>query len=415
MYHERIITGRLQAALAAVPVVVVVGARQVGKSTLMRHLRPQAAAVTFDPVQDIAQARSDPDLFLASQPRPLILDEIQYVPDLVAAVKRAVDRDRSPGQYLITGSQQWQVMARLTESLAGRALILDLEGFTIGEIASQAQTWLPQWLDDPKAPPAGLVPPPYSFAEQLWRGFLPEAQTLPAQLISDFHRSYQATYVERDVRQMAALSDWGLFGRFVRLLSALTAQEINRAQLGRELGINPQTAAAWVETLRATCQWHEVEPFHGNTLKRLSRKPKGYAADSGQVCASLAIPSPQALVDHPSWGAIVETALVGDIRRQTQIMATRPQISHWRSHGGAEVDLILAYNGRLHPIEMKGNSHPTRADMRGITAWRSTYPDHAQDPALILAPVAAAYQIADTCWVIPWNATVAHPTDQNPV
>jgi uncharacterized protein len=127
MYHKRLIEQHLQTAFAAVPAVVVVGARQVGKSTLLRHLCPHASVITFDPVQDIAQARRDPDLFLANQPRPLILNEIQYAPELVPALKRAIDRDRRPGQFFITGSQQWQIMTRLAESLAGRALILILK------------------------------------------------------------------------------------------------------------------------------------------------------------------------------------------------------------------------------------------------------------------------------------------------
>lgn len=404
MYHPRLITSRLQEAFASLPAVVIVGARQVGKSTLLRTLFPQAAAITFDPVQDIANARQDPDLFLAGQPRPVILDEIQYAPEVVAAIKRAIDRDRQPGQFLITGSQQWQVMARLSESLAGRAIILDLEGFCAAELADRPTGWLVPWLADPDQPPQQALPATMAFAEQIWRGFLPECQTLPRGLIGDFHRSYQTTYIERDVRLLANLADWSTFARFVRMLAAMTAQEINRSQLGRELGMTPQTATAWTGMLVATYQWHELEPWHGNALKRLSRRPKGHAADSGQVCASLAIPGPEALLDHPAFGAIVESALVGEIRRQSRAMPTRPDLHHWRTHAGAEVDLLLSYNGRRHPIEIKASSHPGREAMRGITAFRDTYPAHAQDAALILAPVERTYPIGERCWVVPWNA-----------
>lgn len=404
MYHKRLIERHLQDALAAFPVVVVVGARQVGKSTLLRHVAPAAAAIVFDPIQDIANARKDPDLFLASQPRPLILDEIQYAPEVVAALKRAVDRDRRPGQYLITGSQQWSVMASLAESLAGRALILDLEGFAAAELADLETGWLGRWLDAPNQPPVAASTQPRPFTEQLWRGFLPEAQDLPAGLIPDFHRSYQTTYIERDIRLLAEVSDWAAFARFTRLLAALTAQEVNRSELGREIGVTPQTATAWTRMLVATCQWHEVVPWHGNVIKRLSKRPKGYAADSGQVCASLAIPSPSALLDHPSFGAIVETALIGDLRRMASALSTRPIFHHWRSHGGAEVDTVLSYGSRLHPIEIKASSHPGSDDMRGIRAFRADHPKHAHDMALILAPVERGYQIGDQCWVVPWHA-----------
>jgi len=408
MFHARLISHRIKEAFAAVPAVVIVGARQVGKSTLLRHDYPDAAMVTFDPVQDIAGARRDPDLFLASQPRPLILDEIQYAPEVVAALKRAIDRDRRPGQFLLTGSQQWQVMARpkgqIAESLAGRAIILQLEGFAAAEMVDQPESWLARWLQDPAHVPQQALSMPRTFAEQIWRGFLPDAQTLPLSLIPDYHRSYQTTYIERDVRLLANVADWSTFARFVRLLAALTGQEINRSQLGRELGITPQTATAWTNMLVATCQWYELEPWIGNAIKRFSQRPCGHAADSGQVCHSLSIPSPQALIDHPSFGAIVESAVVGDLRRQAQIMPTRPEFHHWRTHAGAEVDLLVSYNGRRHPIEIKASSHPGRESLRGIAAFRETYPQHANDMALVLAPVERSYQLESGCWVVPWNA-----------
>jgi predicted AAA+ superfamily ATPase len=388
--------------MAHLPVVVLVGARQVGKTTLLRHLAPEAQLITFDPVQDVGAARQDPDRLLASYPGQLILDEIQYVPGLMAAVKRAIDRDRRPGRFLITGSQQWQVMTQLAESLAGRALILELDGFSLGEIEQTPGPWLDQWLNDPSpAPPMmALNAPSKPLLEQVWRGFLPEAQTLPQNLISDFHRSYLSTYIERDIRLLADITDWQLFGRFVRLLGALSGQEINQNQLGRELGIHPQTAKHWISMLSATYQWQELPPYNGNTIKRLSRKAKGYASDSGQACTALAIPTPQALLDHPALGHLVETALVGDLCRQARSMATQPACYHWRSHGGAEVDLLLAYNGKLHPIEIKATSHPGKNALRGIRAFRDTYPDHAQDKGLIIAPVEQAYQLDDWTWVV---------------
>lgn len=206
------------------------------------------------------------------------------------------------------------------------------------------------------------------------------------------------------MRLLAEVNDWATFSRFTRLLAALTAQEVNRSELGREIGITPQTATAWTRMLVACCQWHEIAPWHGNAIKRLSKRAKGYAADSGQVCASLAIPSPSALLDNPAFGAIVETALVGDLRRMAASLPTQPQFHHWRSHGGAEVDLVLSYAGRMHAIEIKASSHPGHDDARGIRAFRANHPRQAQDMALILAPVERGYQVAERCWVVPWNA-----------
>ena len=242
---------------------------------------------------------------------PLILDEIQYVPELVPALKRWIDRDRRPGSYVLTGSQQWEVFRALSESLAGRVAFLDLEGFSLAEAAlaidedDPASSWLEFWLEDPEAlmdrKPARLEPS-RPFAERLWRGSFPEVETLEEDLVPDFHAAYQRTYIERDARQLGEVSDWQLFGRFYRMAAALTAQEVNRSHLGRELGLSPQTAQRWIDMLVATFQWHEVEPFRGNTLKRIAKRRKGYLADTGSVCAALRIPPLAGLPRPPSQG-----------------------------------------------------------------------------------------------------------------
>jgi predicted AAA+ superfamily ATPase len=153
--------------------------------------------------------------------------------------------------------------------------------------------------------------------------------------------------------------------------------------------------------LVATYQWQELPPYHGNTIKRLSRKAKGLVADSGQACAALAVPSPQALLDHPALGPLVETAVVSDCSRQARAMPTQPVCYHWRSHAGAEVDLLLAYNGRMHPIEVKTTSHPTSKALSGMRAFRATYPQYSDDPGLVIAPVEHPFQLDEQTWVVP--------------
>ncbi len=409
MYLPRTLTPRLERLVETFPVVVVTGARQVGKSTLLHHtVGRRAETVVFDPVADVEGAREDPDLFLENRSPPLILDEIQYAPEIVAAIKRRVDRDRSPGQYVLSGSQQWGVMRALSESLAGRAVFLDMEGFSLAEAAGQGlrRPWIAAWLEDPegfiKGHPSRL-PAPFPVYEQVWRGSLPEARFLPLDVIPEFFAAYQRTYIERDVRLLADVSDWHLFGRFVRLLAALTAQEINYSQLGRELGLAPQSARRWVAILKATFQWFEVPAFSGNVLKRVSKRPKGYLADTGLACALQAIPSPQVLGGHPLWGALFETAAVGDLRKQCGALSPRPNLYHWRSHGGAEVDLILEWGGRLYPVEIKAKSHPGRRDASGIAAFRKTYPRLPIAPGLVIAPVERPYPLTEQDYAVPWD------------
>ena len=258
MYIRRILTDKLYKLAGSFPVVVVSGARQVGKSTLLQNtLGMDAEIVVFDPVIDIENARQDPELFLNNHPPPLILDEIQYAPELVASIKRRIDLNRSPGQYILTGSQQWGVMKSMSESLAGRAVFLDLDSFCLLEISQSDSTmpWIARWLNEPDkflSISQSRLGHETTLYEQLWRGFLPESQFLAIEVIPDFLNAYQRTYIERDVRLLAEVSNLQLFGRFLQLVSALTAQEINHSQLGRELGMTPQTAQRWLDILKAT-------------------------------------------------------------------------------------------------------------------------------------------------------------------
>lgn len=411
MYLERAQGVRLRELMDFFPAVVVTGARQVGKSTMVQHtLAAHADLVVFDPVLDVENARREPDLFLDNHRRPLVLDEIQYVPELVASLKRRIDKDRSPGQYVLTGSQHWGVLASVSESLAGRAVFLDLEGFSLAELARHAgvpwlSTWFPGSAEFP-ALPAGRLKLERPLFEQLWRGFLPEAQFLPAAQVPVFLAAYLRTYVERDVRALAEVSDWQLFGRFVRLAAALTAQEVKFAHLGRELGLSPETSKRWLAMLKATFQWYEVPGYSGNVAKRVSLKPKGYFADTGLACLAQAISTPGAVASHPTWGALFETAVVAEVRKACALMSPSPNLYHWRSHGGAEVDLLLERDATFHPIEVKGTSHPSRSDTSGISAFRKAHPNLRIGRGLVIAPVERAYPLSEQDWAIPWDACV---------
>lgn len=380
----------------------------MGKTTLLRAEFPTLAVVEFDPAVDVANARQDPDLFLDNHPPPVILDEIQYAPEVVAALKRRVDRTGRSGMYLLTGSQQWSVLRTASESLAGRAVFLDLEGFCLSELAGcpTEDHWLSRYLADPSdflgRPSRRLVPAGTLF-ERLWRGWLPGAIDLPVEAAIEFQRAYLRTYVERDVRLLAEVEDWQQFGRFVRLAAALTAQEQNHSQLGREIGVTPQTAQRWLSMLRATFQWFEVPAYAGNTVKRISGRPKGYLADTGFACALQMVSSPAALAGHPLVGALFESAVAGEIRRLAAALAAPPALYHWRSQGGAELDLVLERDGVLFPIEIKLASRPGKRDARGIHAFRETYPQLRVAPGLVLAPCEQALRLSEHAWALPWD------------
>jgi len=380
MYKNRLQSSRLIRLTEFFPVAVVSGARQVGKTTLLKHLFPHHDYVVFDASLDLEGARRDPDLFLRNHPPPLVLDEIQYAPELVSAIKRSVDRDvasRVNGQFILTGSQQWQVLKTLSESLAGRAAFLDLQGFSLQELADSTSCWIAKWLENPEyffewTKTASFAA--NNLQSWLWKGFMPGVQPLPDDLVGDFWAAYHRTYVERDARLLGEIQDWHEFGRFIGLITALTAQEINYSQLGREIGITPQTSKRWLQILEATFQWTALPAFSGNPVKRVSSRPKGYLTDTGLACYHARLSAPKILGSHPLFGPLFETAMVQELRKQVAAQGFAVSWYHWRSAGGAEVDLILEKDDTLYPFEFKLTTNPTRRDGSGITAFKAAYP-----------------------------------------
>jgi len=407
MYRQRLLSNRLQRLTEHFPVTIVSGARQVGKTTLLRHLFPQHDYVVFDASQDVEGARRDPDLFLRNHPPPLVLDEIQHAPELVSALKRAVDRAGAvSGQFILTGSQQWQVLKTIAESLAGRAAFLDLQGFSLQEFSDADSSWLSQWLDAPgqfldwsrtAAYYAG------DLQSWLWKGFMPGAQALPDDLITDFWQGYHRTYVERDARLIGDIQDWQEFGRFLGLMTALTAQELNYSQLGREIGITPQTSKRWLQILEATFQWFALPAFSGNPIKRVSQRPKGHLADTGLACYHARLSSPRMLASHPLFGALFETAMVQELRKQAAAQGISPSWYHWRSAGGAEVDLLLERDGTLHPFEIKLTTNPCRKDVSGLAAFKTAHPSRHVGKGAVICAVEKPRWLQDDVLAIPWN------------
>lgn len=190
----------------------------------------------------------------------------------------------------------------------------------------------------------------------------------------------------------------------------MTAQEINFSQLGRELGITPPTSRRWLELLKGTFQWFEIYSFGLNSIKEISSSPKGYVSDTGSICALQSIMNPTGLGGHPLWGPIFETAVVSEIRKQAEVMGTKPNFYHWRGYSGAEVDLILEWNGCFYPIEVKGTTHPSRNDTRGISAFRESYPALKIASGLVICNCASMFALNDGDYAMPWNLAFSSET-----
>jgi len=404
-YRPRFIQNRLVELLDHFPVVCVLGARQVGKSTLIGALcSSDRETFVFDPVQDFANVRSDPDFFLQNHPPPLFLDEVQYAPELLPALKRKVDREQVNGAYIITGSQNLAVAKGVAESLAGRVAVLQLPPFGVREWTEQTDrpSFLDAWLgdgeicwDDWRRTPAPVMP-------FIWRGMHPRLLDMPDHLAATYWQSYFQTYVERDIRSIADVGALQTFGRFFALLAACTGQEVNYNHLGRELGVDRKTAVRWAEIAEATYQWFTLPAFARNPVKRIAAKSKGYLTDTGLACWLQRIASPDAILGNPLFGHLFETFVVNEVVKAFQSRPFAPNLYHYRSHGGAEVDLLLELNGVLHPIEIKATANPKRDHARGIHSLGACFPEQMIGPGLIICATESPGPLAPHVAAVPW-------------
>lgn len=403
-YKPRLIEERLIDLFRYYPIVAVLGARQVGKTTLVQNLfAAQVESFVFDPVIDIENARLDPEFFLQNHPPPVFLDEIQYAPELLGPIKRQVDRLQQKGLYILSGSQHLSVMRDISDSLAGRVGIAHLYPMTRRELAGLRKgLFLENWVqgktvfDDEESGQDLLYP-------LVWRGGYPALVDFPASMVAGYWKSYLQTYIERDVRSVANIGSLQTFGKFIQIVAALSAQEINYGHLGRELGVDRKTAQAWLETIQSTFLWFSIPAFSRNPVKRIAGRAKGYFTDTGFICHLQRIGSPEALGGHPLWGSLFETWVVMEIIKTIQVWPMAPNLYHFRSYGGAEVDIVMEINGTLYPIEVKAKSNPTRNDGRGIGAFRECFPKEKIGPGLIICAVEKPLALSDNLIAVPWR------------
>ena len=344
----------LRSALAQFPAVLLSGARQVG--TLARWLWPDARYVSLDNPALAAAATVEPDRFLRthSEAGPLIIDEIQYAPGLFRHLKRAIDADRQPGRFLITGSQTFALMAGASESLAGRAAVFTLPPLCLDEVVS--------------------TPAPAPMDAFLWRSGFPELwhrQELDRDL---WLGSYVATYLERDVRQVLNVGDLREFDRLVRTAALRTGQLVSFADLARDVGIAPNTAKRWISVLEASQQVFLLEPYHRQRTKRLIKAPKLYFADTGLLCFLMGFRRLADLPGHSLWGAVWENFVVSEVRKHLLAQPNRPAMWFWRTAHGDEVDLLLELGPETFvAIECKAAERVSARDLKGITRLAAEY------------------------------------------
>lgn len=341
MLYYREIEDKIRRLAAHFPAVVLTGARQVGKTTLLRNLFKDHTYVTLDLPRNAQLAEEEPDAFLRRYPAPVLIDEVQYAPKLFRHLKVAIDEERSKnGQYILTGSQKLTLMKEVSDSLAGRCGVAELEGVSVDELGKDFSAMLRERL----------------ISHILIRGFYPQLWKDQDLTPTDFYSSYIATYIERDVRQVLNVVSIRDFERFMRACAIRSGQLLNKSEISKEVGITQVTTNDWLSVLHATNQVLMLEPYFGNIGKRLTKSPKLYFTDPGLLCALLGL-TESGLEANYLIGHIWETFVYAELRKELRRQAERATIWFYRDKS-REIDFLVDYNGEQSLIECKWTEIP---------------------------------------------------------
>lgn len=334
----RKISKLLSETVKTFPVVILTGARQTGKSTICKSLFSKSHEYLSLEDPDVKQqALEDPRTFLANHPAPVIFDEIQYAPELPSYIQGIVDQNRNKyGQYILTGSQDFLLMHKVSQSLAGRAALLTLYPCAVEE-----------------AFPKKILHTPHDVADWILRGGYPELRARTELDRKTWCSSYIRLYLERDVRQLLNVGDLSTFERFLRLVAIRTGQILNISDLARDAGISVPTASRWLSVLQASYQVYLLEPFYANLSKRLIKSPKIYFGDTALASYLMGIHSKEVLNEGPFLGPLFETAVILEHLKKSSFSSSKPTLSYFRTKDGTEVDLLMEYENKIYLREIK--------------------------------------------------------------
>lgn len=341
------------------PVVLLTGPRQVGKTTMLKKLMENTnrGYVSLDDLNARNLAKSDPELFLQLHKPPILIDEVQYAPELFTYIKVHVDKNQNPGDFWLTGSQVFKLMRGVQESLAGRVAVLSMTTLSQAEMSNRDMT--PFVVDLEKLSKRERVTTDtHGIFERIFKGSMPAIVSGANTNSQIFYSSYLSTYIERDVKELAESIDSLKFLRFMTAVAARCGQMLNVAEVARDADVNQQQAKAWLNVLETLGIIFYLHPYSNNLLKRLVKTPKLYFYDTGLVCYLTRWSSAETLESGAMNGAILENYVVSEIAKTYLNCGQEPFMYYYRDKDAKEIDIVLEHDGVLNPIEIKKTSNP---------------------------------------------------------
>jgi len=404
-YRARAVGRLTRAALASMPVVVVTGLRQSGKSTFLQHEKGLAGRryLTLDDPAQLAAARSDPEAFVHSE-SPLTIDEAQKCPELLTAIKREVDRARRPGRFLLSGSANFALLKGITESLAGRALYLTLHPFSRRELAGKlAVTPFVRRAFDAGEPPRRSATGGIA-ARAIVEGGLPPVCLAEAPSPALWFKGYEQTYLERDVRELARIGDLVPFRTLLLLAACRTAQVLGVSEIGRDAKLNSATTTRYLSLLEASFVMRRLSPFLANRATRLIKSPKLYIADSGLACHLTGIDESRLTAGDPLSGALLETYVAQNLVANLDADWPEARLSYWHVQGRHEVDFVIEAGRDCIAIEVKAAARWNNRDLAGLRAFLDKTPRCRA--AFLAYGGSEVVKLADRLWAAPLAAVL---------
>ena len=387
-YIERAITSVLKKRVTTSKCLLLTGARQVGKSTLVKHVFPEFHRANFDDRLTRLQAREEPKLFFLNNPRPLFIDEVQKEKSILEEIKQIVDDSDQRGEFILSGSQKLELMKGVSESLAGRVSVMELTGLSLREIKgiSFNHHFIPseEYLREREKE----LRPYSNIWKIIHKGSYPELYDVDRDW-QDYYSSYVATYLERDINELIA-ADSLTFTKFMTSVAARTGEMLNYANIAGEVGVSEPTIKNWISVLERTGIVYILQPYSSSALTRAIKTPKIYFRDTGLACYLTRWLSPETLMNSAVAGNMFETFVVSEILKSYSNEGRDYRFSIFyyrgkdkRSSGENEIDLVIQEDGKLYPVEIKMTGNP-KADMGAANQVLDKIPDKKRGTGVIL-------------------------------